>query len=259
MNEENISYYAVIPANVRYDAELTANAKLLYGEITALCNQKGFCWATNEYFAKLYGVSKWTVSTWISQLVKKGYVIIEMKYKEGTKLIEERRLRLPEPNTCYENPQHPIAENHNTLLGKSTIPYCEKSQYPIVKNRKENNTSNNTINNTTNNNTSNSDEFEHLWSIYPRKQGKKAAYEAYLRAVKKGCTNEEIEAGILRYNEHIQRNKTATKYIKQGSTYFRNESWNDVFEDDDTRGVIDEYGRLNFSKQYWDDSDPTVF
>ena len=61
---EHRSYYAIIPANVRYDQRLKPNTKLLYGEITALCNERGFCWAGNEYFADLYGVNKETISRW---------------------------------------------------------------------------------------------------------------------------------------------------------------------------------------------------
>lgn len=43
MNEEcQINYYAIIPATVRYDNRLKPTEKLIYGEITALANKKGY-------------------------------------------------------------------------------------------------------------------------------------------------------------------------------------------------------------------------
>ena len=70
-------YYAIIPASVRYDTNISANAKLLYGEITALCNEKGYCWATNEYFADLYDTSNRTIQRWLTDLKNAGYIYTE--------------------------------------------------------------------------------------------------------------------------------------------------------------------------------------
>lgn len=86
------SYYAIIPASVRYDEDLSPSAKLLYGEITALANERGYCWASNKYFADSYGVSKRSVRTWIKQLEDKGYITVKILYKENSKEVAERRL-----------------------------------------------------------------------------------------------------------------------------------------------------------------------
>ena len=72
------NFYAILPAFVRYDTELSANAKLLYSEITSLCNEKGFCWATNSYFANLYGISERTIQNLIKQLNDKDYITIKI-------------------------------------------------------------------------------------------------------------------------------------------------------------------------------------
>lgn len=131
--ENNKSYYAIIPATVRYDKKLNANAKLLYGEITALCNQDGYCWAGNSYFANLYDVSKVTISRWIKSLIECEYIESKIIYKKGTKEIEQRRIYIKPYN---QNCIYPINNNVST---------------PINNNVKDNNTiNNNTINNNTN-------------------------------------------------------------------------------------------------------------
>ena len=68
------NYYAIIPANVRYDEKLIPSAKLLYGEIAALCDENGECWLNNQYFADLYDVNKISISHWIKNLVNRGYI-----------------------------------------------------------------------------------------------------------------------------------------------------------------------------------------
>ena len=87
--EKSGGYYAVIPSDVRYDPELKPNAKLLYGELTALSDKKGYCWATNEHFASLFDLSVGTISRLISQLEKRGYIRCEMA---ATQSGSERRI-----------------------------------------------------------------------------------------------------------------------------------------------------------------------
>lgn len=137
MEEQQKAYYAIIPANVRYDKDLVPSAKLLYGEITALCNEKGYCWATNQYFAELYNASDRTIKNWISQLVDKGYIQRSVKYKEGTKEIEQRKLfigsenNFTTPGNYFPDPK----ENNFTTPSENNFP---------VNNTSINNTFNNT-------------------------------------------------------------------------------------------------------------------
>lgn len=134
-NNETPSYYAILTANVRYDNDLTDSEKLLYAEITALSNKYGYCTASNKYFAKLYEVSKVTISRRIANLKNYGYLQVEM-IKEGNEI--KQRKMYPLTKTL-----RPINTNDNTPINNSV-------STPINTNVKENNTSNN---NTSNNNT----------------------------------------------------------------------------------------------------------
>lgn len=83
------AYWATIPADVLYDHGIPDKAKLLYGEISGLCDKKGYCWADNENFAELHDVHPDTISRLLSALSKRGYIRIEMV---PTRTGHERRI-----------------------------------------------------------------------------------------------------------------------------------------------------------------------
>ncbi len=129
MNEEiKSNYYAIIPATVRYDKELKPAEKLLYGEITALANKFGYCYANNRYFADLYDVTIGTVSKWISHLQSLEYIIIVIERSEKNE-VTSRKIYISDL---------PYGE-------KRQYPYCSKNLYPMVKNDKDNNINNKKI------------------------------------------------------------------------------------------------------------------
>lgn len=124
------NYYAVIPAEVRYNEKLTANSKLLYGEISALSNKKGMCWATNKYFADLYNVSEVSISKWVAQLIDQAlirtqtnhdgkreiYLIgIKEKFKGVQRKVKEGVKEKFKPNNNIHN------NNNNTSNNSATF------------------------------------------------------------------------------------------------------------------------------------------
>lgn len=136
---ENPNYYAILPADVRYDKRLKANEKILYSEITALANAKGYCYAKNQYFAELYDVHKNTISSWISHLCELGYLRLELIVKGDSKEIQERRIYISVP---------PINENIDTPQSKDLYPINENIDTPINQKIEDNITS---MNNTSKN------------------------------------------------------------------------------------------------------------
>src|SRR5699024_8968673 len=221
MDKELPSYYSVIPATVRYDHNLKANEKLMYGEITALSSKNGYCWAENRYFAELYDVHKITISKWLKNLEDNGYIRTELKYVYGTKQVSKRLIYINDT---------PISQNANR--------YKLKDYDPVSQNAKEE------LSTTSNNNTrdikkehqpsddgqSTSERFEVLWKEYPRKEGKKKAFASYKRALKNGVTDEEIMEGLEKYNQYIKKEKTDRKYIAHGSTWFNENRWQDEYD-----------------------------
>lgn len=115
------NYYAVIPADVRYNKNLSPNSKLLYAEITALCNMNGKCTASTQYFCKLYEVSRSSIQNWLKLLEVNGYITRDVKYKQGSREIESRSIKL------VDNPSLKIyTDNNNININNTNITYSNK-------------------------------------------------------------------------------------------------------------------------------------
>lgn len=193
---EKKSYFAIIPANVRYDDDLSANAKLLYGEITALCNEKGYCWASNDYFSQLYGKSTRTIRRWIGDLINKDYIKSEISKEDGNK----RLISVADP-----------------LRTKMSIPMDKNVLTPMDKNVPHNNTLlNNTVNSSSYIESSNSNREE-----YKKNKGKphtpKKAYGKYKNVL---LSDDEYKLLIERYGNPEQLIERLDRYKeKSGKKY----------------------------------------
>lgn len=226
------NYYAIIPANVRYDKDLPPNAKLLYGEVTALANDKGYCWASNSYFAELYAVTKKTVSTWIKSLEDKGYLFSKLIYKENSKEIKERRLYLDRPmeekTPTYEQiVQYPREENFHTPMEKKV-------------------TDNNTVFNNTFNNTrdiknkrkkpANAD-FTAIFSSYTSNQDLIEALNAFVEmrvSIKKKPTERAIKMILSKLDKLSCSDEEKVLILEQSIL----KNWTDVYELKQQRGKV---------------------
>ncbi len=191
-----------IPKEYWLDPNLKIMEVVFITEIESLDNGKG-CYASNKYFSEFFGISKGRCSQIINNLSDKGYIKID--YDREGKQVKKRTMK---------------------VVRKLTTPYLE--------NDKENNTSSNTSNNDQSDlkkirEQQLEEDFNKLWKLYPRKEGKKKAFEAYKRAIKNGTTNKEIQTGIVNYLAQIRVQRTSKQYIKQGSTWFNGECWNDEY------------------------------
>ncbi|KZU92175.1 prophage protein [Lactiplantibacillus plantarum] len=204
---ERPNYYAIIPASVRYDNNLPGKASLLYGEITALCNQKGYCWASDSYFANLYGVSKQTIQNWLKALEINNHIVREVIYEEGTQKILHRYIKIlvyPTQNNLHTPTQNNLGVNNTsintTVNNTSNKKHSAANATPLVQLEKD---------------------FEEIWQVYPNKKGKGQAFNHYKAWRKKSVdhTNEYLFNKLDRYKQYIKLNSNWYHPLN-GATWF---------------------------------------
>ena len=114
-----------IPIEILTNKNLSDKEKHIYSLVIFLSQEKQYCFCTNKTISELLNISVTQVSKLVNSLKDKGYINIEMVYKENSKEVDIRKLI-------------PIEEKLNTLFNKSLIPSPTKLQYPIEEKFKDN-------------------------------------------------------------------------------------------------------------------------
>lgn len=211
-----------IPAIVAHDKVLLKKAPkaiLLFGEIYSMLNVTGKFYMSNNTLAERLDCSRQSIINYINLLKKQGYIETENVTDTETKAITGRMITLG--GVVKQNLLPPSNEfDGGSKTGFTQIKHSNRTSNTNDQNSKK--ISQSGIKQL-------EEDFNKLWKLYPRKEGKKKAFEAYKRAIKNGTTNKEIQTGIVNYLTQIRVQRTNKQYIKQGSTWFNGECWHDEY------------------------------
>lgn len=216
------SFWAILPADVRYDKSLRPNAKLLYAEIQALSGTEGYCWAENDYLAKLYGMTTRSVTSLVSQLAERGYVRVEVIRDENTNEVLQRRI-WPARNEAQIFATPP--EKNVVTPPEKNFDYINNNIYynpPIVppegggtrKTRKTKSAPD-----------WKPDRFAGFWQFYPRGENKQGAIRAWDRLKPSDSDLQNMALALSRQMQSSQWQEGIG--IPYASTWLNQRRWED--------------------------------
>lgn len=204
LRKEKREHYTIIDNAIFKDYELSYKAKGLLCQMLSLPDNWEF---SIDGLTQLSNDGVSAVRSALDELKEAGYFRREQVRENGK--IAKIEYVISEDKKC----ENLVVEN----LKQENLKQENRTPNKILKN-KELIKSNTEYINT---------EFENLWKLYPKKQGKDKAYGYYERARKSGTTYEEVEQGINDYKAYININQIDMQYVKQGSTFFSQKAWND--------------------------------
>lgn len=234
------SYWSVIPACVRYDASLPPNAKLLYAEISSLCDDAGYCFASNEYFASNFELNAKSITRLLKALVDRQYISVDVVRDQQTNEVLERRIFAginpaghfapPSPQNCGDpspqnrgdpSPQNCGIEQYNSFNNiPPIVPQGDVRAHKRKRKRKE----------PREHPDWKPDRFDGFWKFYP-KDGRKDKQRA-MDAWDKLSPDDDLIATIARALVKLK----ATESWKRGigipyvSTFLNGARWKDADE-----------------------------
>ena len=213
-------YFAIIPGWLLSASGISTGAKLFYGEVSRRCNERGYCWASNDTLARELSCGARTVSRYVAELEDAGAIVTEIVGVSDRKRRCERRIRLAEA------PRFDIAKNGELNVAKN-------GELNVAKNGDPYNENNKSLNNTPIAPTGGErvDELEVLfarfWALYPKKRAKQAARRAWdkLKPDLLLCTRMSIALKEQMRSDDWKRE--GGRYIPNPATWLNGRRWED--------------------------------
>ena len=213
----------------------------------------GFSQAENQVFSgSLQYLADWTNSSKqgvqknLKSLIEKGFIVKNDKYINGVKFCEYYATKF---NRVYNKIDEGIQQSctgYTTKLHRGIQQSCTNNidiyniNNNIADNREENTSKEvsvcslpNVIDIEKNKREEKmlKEQFENLWYKYPKKIGKEQAFKAFSKHRLNGIFADDMEEGLDRYLEYIRNNNIDDRYIKNGSTWFINKGWDDIYSE----------------------------
>lgn len=128
------AYFAVIPAPVLFDTEISADAKILYAHIVTLARKSGYAFAANSYFERVTGKSDRAIRRHLKQLVERGHIAVDLS---TGKIGIERKIYVRTemtgrsgqicPDGADENVRYNNTSNNKTSNNKHIVDFIDRA------------------------------------------------------------------------------------------------------------------------------------
>lgn len=225
LRKEKKNNFTVIDNGIFKDRELSLKAKGLLCLMLSVPDNWTF---SISGLAQCCKDGKDSVASALKELEQAGY-FKRVQKKNGNKFNGVEYV-------VYEQKMADLSDTENPIPRKSD------AEIPMTENHPQLNTNKSNIKELSTNRSKTKDiytEFESLWSIYPKKQGKEKACSYYVKARKNGTSYEDVYRGIEAYKHFIQANEVDMQFVKMGSTFFSQKAWQDEYLTKEKHGHSD--------------------
>lgn len=213
-----------IPKEIWLSTNLSVLEKVFLAEIDSLDGTEG-CFASNDYFAEFFGLSKDRCSEVISSLQKKKRIQVilnKVAQNKDRRIIRGVWAKIPRPSR--QKRLDGVGENPEHITKPITKPISKTDNDPVYTDSR----------------------FIVFWNLYPKKTGKGDAWKSWLKLKMTASLSEQILESVRQHIQCRQWKSDDGRYIPNPATFLNQRRFDDEVEKSvsGTSKVSDKYKAL---------------